>query len=112
MTWPQLQMFLKGKVFLIGLTFLDADNNPVEDYETSGTVEELTDEGMLVFKKADGNRFQLPYEPQTVHTADKGHYREKETGNIIVDPDFMTIWKIRVTDGDDLEEVKRNGYVE
>jgi hypothetical protein len=112
MTWLETQNFFVGKVFLIGLTFLDADSNPIEDYETSGTVEELTDEGMLVFKKADGNLFQLPYEPETVHTAEKGDYKERGTGNIIVDPDFITVWKIRVNDGDNLDELKSKGYIE
>jgi hypothetical protein len=39
MTWEQLQEFIKGKVFLIGITFINNDQDPLEHYQTSGTVE-------------------------------------------------------------------------
>lgn len=49
MTRKELQTFLKGKVFLIGLTFIDDDEKLVEQYQTSGTVGELTNQVGLGF---------------------------------------------------------------
>lgn len=110
MTWTELQTFLKGKVFLIGLTFVDQDNELIEQYQTSGMVDELTDDGLFRFKRADGSFFQLPYENETINEAAKGEYRERATGNIIINPDYITSWEIQVSRTDNIENMKQNGY--
>ncbi|MDR2009532.1 MAG: hypothetical protein LBQ22_03530 [Bacteroidales bacterium] len=110
MTWTELQTFLKGKVFLIGLTFIDQDENLIEQYQTSGTVDELTDDGLLRFKRTDGNYFQLPYDNETISEVAEGEYRERATGNIIINPDYITTWKIQVNQTDNIENMKQNGY--
>jgi len=51
MTWEQLQGYLKGKIFLIGVTFIDQTGKFIEQYETHGTVLELTNDGLLKIKK-------------------------------------------------------------
>ena len=111
MTWEEFQMFLKGKIFLIGLTFVDQDEKLIEQYQTSGTVNELTDDGLLIFKRADGSLFQLPFDKETIREAPKGEYREKSTGNVIVNPDYITTWEIKVDSTDNLDEMKREGYI-
>ena len=84
MTWTEPQKFLNGKVFLIGLTFVDQDNKLIEQYQTSGTVDELTNEGLFHFKRADGSIFLLPYDNETIKEVAEGEYRERATGNIII----------------------------
>jgi hypothetical protein len=110
MTWEEFQKFIKGKVFLIGLTFVDSDEQLIEQYQTSGTVEKLDDSGIFKFRRLDGSIFQLPYDQETINEAYEGEYRERETGNIITNPDFITTWKIVVNNADNLEEMKLNGY--
>lgn len=110
MTWKELQIFLKGKVFLIGLTFVDQDEELIEQYQTSGTVDELTDDGLFHFKRTDGSLFQLPYDNETIREAAEGEYRERATGNIIINPDYTTTWEIQVNSTDNIEDMKQNGY--
>ena len=110
MTRKELQIFLKGKVFLIGLTFIDEDEKLVEQYQTSGTVVELTENGFLKFNRNDGSVFQLPYDKKAINEAAKGEYKEKATGNIITDPDYITTWTIDVKRTDSLDEIKQNGF--
>lgn len=105
------QAALAGKLFLIGLTFLNESGSEIEEWETSGTVEELTDEGLLKFRRADGSLFCLPYEPATIHRAGKGDYFERATGAVITDPDFITTWKIKVHGAEDIAVLKREGYL-
>jgi hypothetical protein len=111
MTWEHLQEYLKGKVFLIGLTFVDSDGKIVEQYQTHGTVTELTNQGLLRFRKKDGSDFQIPYSADSIKKADKGEYKEKSSGLIITDPDFLMTWEITTTDNDNLEEVKKHGFI-
>lgn len=111
MTWEELQLFLQSKVFLIGLTFIDQDGRLIEQYQTSGTVVELTDDGLLRFKRVDGSLFELPYDQETINKAAEGEYKERATGNIIINPDYITAWEIQVNRIDEIEDVKQNGYV-
>ena len=110
MTWEKLQTFLKGKVFLIGLTFIDQDGNVIEQYQTSGTIDELTDKGFLKFNRSNGSIFQLTYEKRAIKKAAEGEYREKSTGNIIINPDYITTWTIDVKTTNHLNEMKQNGF--
>ncbi len=111
MTREELQTFLKGKVFLIGLTFIDEDEKLVEQYQSSGTVGELTDNGFLKFNRNDGSVFQLPYDKEAINEAAEGEYKEKATGNIIINPDYITTWTIHVKRTDSLDEIKQNGFM-
>ena len=111
MTWEQLQKYLKGKVFLIGLTFIDQDQKLIEQYQTSGIVDELTNAGLFIFKRSDGSIFQLPYDKDTIKKAAKGDYRELETGKIIANPDFITTWEINIVDKSEIQKYKQNGFI-
>ncbi len=44
MNWEQLKEHLKGKTFLIGLSFVDKNGELIEQYQTHGKVVELTND--------------------------------------------------------------------
>jgi len=110
MTWEELKIFFKGKVFLIGLTFMDEDGNVIEQYQTSGMVEELTDNGFFKFNRNNACTFQLPYDERAIKKAAEGEYSEKSTRNIIINPDYITTWTIDVKSTDNLDDMKQNGF--
>jgi len=112
MTWIKLQEFLlKGKVFVIGLSFVDKDGQLIEQYQTHGTVIGLTSNGLLKILREDNSIFQMPFDKEIIEKAKKGEYREKTTGQIIQDPDFMATWEITIPDNADFEETKKYGFV-
>ena len=111
MTWEELQTFFKGKVFLIGLTFIDQDENVIEQYQTSGIVDELTDNGFFKFDRSNRSVFQLPYDDRAIKEAAEGEYSEKSTGKIIINPDYITTWTINVKTTDNLDDMKKNGFM-
>ena len=111
MTWAELQEFIKGKRFLIGLTFINKGGEMIEQYQTNGAVKELTNDGLLRIERHDGSIFQLPYDKESIKKAGKGEYRERATGEIITDPDFIVTWEIVTDEADNLEEMKKYGYV-
>ena len=111
MTWKQLQKYLQERLVLIGLTFIDSNGEVIEQYQTHGIIQELTDDGIFRILRKDGTVFQMPYDKDTIKQAAKGEYRERSTGVIVKDPDFIMTWEIIVGAGDDLEPVKKYGDV-
>lgn len=110
MSLDEHELILKGKLFLIGLTFVDQEDKLIEQYQTSGTVDELTNERFIKLNRNDGSVFQIPYDEDSIKKAAKGEYKEKSTGNIIKDPDYQTSWTISVKTTDNIEEIKKHGF--
>jgi hypothetical protein len=66
---------------------------------------------LLIFKRADDSLFQLPFDEESIRETPEGEYREKSTGNIIINPDYLTTWEIKVNSTDNLDEMKQYGYI-
>ncbi|MFT5725506.1 MAG: hypothetical protein ACI9JN_002631 [Bacteroidia bacterium] len=112
MTWEQLKGYLKGKCFIIGLTFVDKSGEVIDQYQTHGLVIELTDSGLLKFIRDDKTIFQMPYDKESIEKANKNaQYREVISGKIINSPDFIMQWEIVSKPNDNLDDIKENGYV-
>jgi hypothetical protein len=111
MTYVKLQEYLQGKVFLIGLTFIDKKGELIEQYQTYGTVSELTNEGLIRIKRKDDTIFQMPYDKETINKAENGEYRLRATKEVVIDPDYIMTWEISTNGNDDLEKTKMYGYI-
>jgi len=111
MTYEQLQDFLQGKVFLIGLTFIDNEGKLIEQYQTHGIVSKLTDDGLIRIKRKDNSIFQMIYDKDTINKADKGEYRLRATKEVVIDPHYIMTWEIRTNGIDNLEKTKMYGYL-
>lgn len=111
MTWEELQDYIKGKLFLIGLTFVNKQGDLIEQFQTHGTITDLTNDGLFKIKRADGSIFQMPYDNETIEKAEKGEYRERSTGLIITDPDFIMTWEITINENDNTDKIKKFGYL-
>lgn len=110
MNWRELRNHLKGKVFLIGLTFVDQEGEVIEVYQTHGTVSKLTVDGFFKIRREDNSIFTIPYNKDTIKAAKEGEYREKTTGETIKNPDFIMTWEVKTATHDKLEDIKKNGY--
>ena len=111
MTYGQLQEYLQGKVFLIGLTFIDKEGELIEQYQTYGTVSELTNEGLIRIKRKDETIFQMPYDKETINKAENGEYRLRATKEVVINPDYIMTWEISTNGNEDLEKTKMYGYI-
>jgi len=74
MTKEEFRKIGIGKIFLIGITFYDSNNKLLEQYQTAGIVEELTDAGLLIIRRKDNSLFPIPYEREAINKAEKGEY--------------------------------------
>jgi len=90
---------LVGKVIIIGVTYIDANNSVTGRKQWWGTVESAsTDGGIRVHLQNSSDPCVLPPDLRSVRRAAPGQYRLRESGEIITDPDFLTTWTCREPD--------------
>ena len=90
-----------GKRLLIGLTYVDDRDEVIERVQVHGTIIRMTDEDGLVIRPADGNgEFSLPPDLDALEPAPLGEYRNRSTGEVIINPDYLGRWTIRSPSGD------------
>ncbi len=53
----------------------------------------------------------MPYDKDAIKKADKGKYENRLTGEVVKDPDYIMTWEITTTAGDNLEKIKKYGYI-
>ena len=84
---------LVEKNILIGLTYYTADNELIEQKQYYGTVIESNENRILV-KLNDEEIFGLPPDLSSTRIAPPGEYHLLSTGEIVVNPDYLTTWNI------------------
>ena len=84
---------LIGKTILIGLTYYTANDEFIEQKQYWGRVVESNENRILV-KLNDGEIFVLPPDLSSTQVAAPGEYRLRSTGEIVVNPDYLTTWNI------------------
>lgn len=82
-----------GKHLLAGLTYVDNNNEVVDQIQVHGIITRITDEGIF-FDQANGEEFSLPPDVESLKPAGPGNYRLKSSGEVIVNPDYVSSWTI------------------
>ncbi|MBC8036752.1 MAG: hypothetical protein H7X89_06010 [Rhizobiales bacterium] len=89
---------LLGAIVLVGITYVDAEEKPVEIVQYYGMVTEaVEDRGVAIECHGvtyKGQTVWLPPDLRAFQRAPPGTYRMRETGEVIVDPGFTTSWTI------------------
>jgi hypothetical protein len=85
-----------GKTVLIGITDLDGDGKPIKQRQFFGTIREISvKNGMVITAKNDSTHLALPPDLSTLLPAKPGAYHLKTTGEVVIDPDFLTTWEFK-----------------
>lgn len=84
---------LLGKTILIGITYYAKGNKLIEQKQFWGTVIVAKDNKILV-RQENGEIFRLPPDLRSIKSAPKGEYRLHSTGEIVVDPDYISVWNV------------------
>ena len=82
---------LLGKTILVGITYYTKDNEFIEQKQYWGTVIEANDR-QIRFRQKNGDVFGLPPDLSSTKPSPKGEYRLHSTGEIVVGPDFTSVW--------------------
>jgi len=84
-----------GKHLLVGITYLDHEQNFVERKQFHGHVVRINeDEGIVISLDGAKKEFKLPPDLNALQEAPKGEYRLRASGEIVVDPDFLSTWTL------------------
>ena len=98
---------LVGKHVLIGLTFVDQEDNVVSRAQRHGRILEAdADRGVTVEFMArglpwHGEVYRLPPDIRAFADAAPGEYRLRSTGEVVVDPDVTATWTIKSPSADE-----------
>lgn len=101
-----------GKRILIGINYFDKNNTLIEQYQTSGVIDSVTETKINIKREGCDELFVLPNDDGAILEAKPGEYKEKTTGKIIKNPSFIAQWDI-YGDGSKkhLEGYKRFGFM-
>lgn len=110
MSWRELQQYIIGKTFLVDFTFIDTQGKLIEQYETAGSVKQLTNGGLFVLEREDGSVFQMPYDDSTISKA-VHTYETADTTLKAKTPDYVMKWKITMETNDTTADIKQHGFV-
>jgi hypothetical protein len=90
-----LATHLVGATLLVGIAELKHDGSLVRRYQVFGvvTVADPT-QGICVREHTGDVDFWLPPDTRGVTPAEPGEYRNRSTGEVVVDPDYLGSWEI------------------
>lgn len=82
-----------GKTLIVGVTYLTHEDEFIERKQFWGTVVSANQSGILL-KQGNGEVFSLPPDLSSTTIALPGEYRLKSTGEVVINPDYLTTWII------------------
>ena len=82
---------LLNKKILVSVTYFTQDEVLIEQKQFWGTVISSDEKG-IVIKLPNGDIASLPPDLRSTAFAQPGEYRLRSTGEIILDPDFLSVW--------------------
>ncbi len=88
---------LKGKVILVGMTYYTKDDEFVEQKQFWGTVTYVYG-NTIVIKQNNGEEFSIPNDKSAIEKAQPGEYKLRSTGEVVVNPDFLSTWTVNLPD--------------
>jgi hypothetical protein len=91
---------LVGHRLLVGITYLDDEGQITSTQQFCGRVLDVGDGVVVVERPGEGEPAVLPADAAAYDRAANGSYRLQNTGEIVVDPDFVTTWHVRETADD------------
>ncbi len=89
-----------GRRILVGITYLDLDGQLVSQVQFAGIVTAV--DPLVTIDRGIHGQFTLPPDPDAYDPGVAGEYRLRETGEVVVDPDFITTWTVRPPSSDEV----------
>lgn len=87
-----------GKRLLFGITYVDQENNMLEQKQGCGEIIEITSELLKIKLNSTGEIFTLPPFANELEIALPGEYKLRSTGEVVVNPDLLGRFLCLVSD--------------
>lgn len=86
---------LLHKHVIIGITVVDHDDTVIEQIQMHGDIERIDlEKGVFIRLSGSNEEYALPPDLDAFKKAPPGEYKFKSTGEVVVNPDYMTSWTI------------------
>lgn len=85
---------LVGQRLLVGITYVDADGKVTGAQQFCGRVLEVGDGVVVVERPGEDEPAVLPADAAAYRSAEPGKYTLTETGETIVNPDYLSTWRV------------------
>jgi len=85
--------WLIGKRVLVGITELSQSGEVLELRQFVGRIIAVDLDHGIALQLKDASQYWLPPDHRVLKRARPGEYRLRATGEVIVDPDFITTWE-------------------
>ena len=85
---------LVGHSLLVGITYLDGAGQVTAAQQFCGRVLEVNDGVVVVERPGEDEPAVLPADVEAYQKAKPGRYTLQNTGEIIIDPDFVSTWRV------------------
>lgn len=100
-----------GKKILIGIRYYNLKDELVEQFQTSGIIDSITSDEIRIKRENKKELFIIPNDDRAIIKAKPGKYRERESGKVIINPDFISQWAIQGNGSEEnLKEYKEFGF--
>jgi hypothetical protein len=90
-----------GRRILVGITYVDVDGQPEHKVQFAGIVTAI--DPLVTIDRGDDEPFTLPPDPDAYDQGAPGEYRLRGTGDVVVNPDFITTWTVQAPSSSDDE---------
>ncbi len=88
---------LIGKIVLVGFTYYRKNGEFAERKQFFGKVFEVL-ESTVWIRKNNGEEFSIPNDKNAIEIAPEGEYRLKTTGEVVVNPDYLSTWNVTMNE--------------
>jgi hypothetical protein len=85
---------LVGQRLLVGITYLDSSGQITAAQQFCGRVLEVADGVVVVERPGEDEPAVLPADAEAYQQAAAGSYTLSSTGETVVDPDYVSTWRI------------------
>lgn len=84
-----------GKHLLVGLTYLDHNDEVTRQVQLHGKITRIADDGIFLEPANGEGEVWLPPALEWLKPAPPGEYQLRATGEVVVDPDYLSTWTVK-----------------
>ncbi|MFO1369354.1 MAG: hypothetical protein U1F46_10195 [Marinagarivorans sp.] len=101
---------LIDKVLLIGITVLDQSSQPIAQIQVFGPIRRVDENGIVIERSGTQNEFVIPPDFENLSPAKPGEYRLRSTGDVVVNPDYLSSWTVHCSSQAELDQYLNSGF--
>jgi hypothetical protein len=84
-----------GKVVAVGIAYYDLHGTTIRQEQIHGSIIEINNtDGIVIETSPDGRKRVLPPDLSGLQKAPLGEFKHSSTGEVVIDPDFISFWRV------------------